>query len=41
MECGFSHDTLNAMDEGEFAFCLDARIELDRARKEAADAARE
>ncbi|MCC2099160.1 MAG: hypothetical protein KDJ29_19885 [Hyphomicrobiales bacterium] len=35
IECGFDHDVLMAMDEAEFAFLLDSRIDLDEARAEA------
>lgn len=41
VECGFDHHALNAMDEGEFVFLLETRIELDQAREEARKAAAE
>lgn len=36
VECGWSHDHLMAMSEGEFCFWLDERGEYDRLIKEAA-----
>lgn len=37
IECGFAHDELMAMDEEEFCYWRDTRIEYDRLVKEASD----
>lgn len=40
VEKGFAHEVLNAMDEDEFLFLLEERLEMEKARAEAIKKAR-